>query len=292
MKINLVVLFVCLYSFQAFSQSEMVISPSNGTVASLEKNMLFYADKRFAVSQSGSGSLDLKSLFDGSMAAVYTASAISPQNPYVLLIENLPNNNTMRGAWIGWSARYRQPRDFKIEVYDQSTNQWSTIADKTNNVAPYFITGVPYSVVNKIKITIYQSVEPQFGVGLSEVFFIHPEVTSAYDKLLVNYDSDGKIKAREIRVEATSWPDYVFEENYALTPLDEVETYIHQFGHLPEIPKAAAVESEGLELGEFNKLLLKKIEELTLHLIDHKKRLDDSELELRQLKATLNSRPE
>jgi hypothetical protein len=65
----------------------------------------------------------------------------------------------------------------------------------------------------------------------------------------------------------TSWPDYVFEENYQLPPLAEIAAYIKTHKHLPEIPAAAEVEKEGLDIGEMNKQLLKKVEELTLYLI-------------------------
>ena len=80
----------------------------------------------------------------------------------------------------------------------------------------------------------------------------------------------GKIRAQEIKVEATNWPDYVFNEDYNLMSLEETYQYIKQNGHLPEIPTANDVEQDGISLGEMNKLLLKKIEELTLHLIELK----------------------
>jgi len=82
-------------------------------------------------------------------------------------------------------------------------------------------------------------------------------------KLAVN----GKIRAMEIKVEAGNWPDYVFNRNYVLKPLSVVKAYIDQNHHLPELPSAKEVSEKGLDLGETNKLLLKKIEELTLYLI-------------------------
>ncbi|RQO66489.1 hypothetical protein DBR43_30235 [Pedobacter sp. KBW06] len=82
-------------------------------------------------------------------------------------------------------------------------------------------------------------------------------------KLAVN----GKIRAHEIRVETANWPDYVFKKEYNLRSLAETEKYILDNGHLPEIPSASEIDKDGLALGEMNKKLLKKIEELTLHLI-------------------------
>ena len=81
-----------------------------------------------------------------------------------------------------------------------------------------------------------------------------------------------------------NWSDYVFEANYPLRPLKEVEQYIRQNGHLPEIPSAAQVEKNGLDVGDNQAALLKKIEELTLYIIDQNKRLEAFEKELKQLK--------
>jgi hypothetical protein len=63
-------------------------------------------------------------------------------------------------------------------------------------------------------------------------------------------------------------PDYVFEKDYDLLPLSELETYINQNKHLPEVPSAKEMEANGLDVKEMNLLLLKKVEELTLHLIE------------------------
>ena len=82
---------------------------------------------------------------------------------------------------------------------------------------------------------------------------------------------EGKIGAREINVTTAAWSDYVFNEDYKLRPLEEVNRYIKENKHLPEIPSAKEVIENGQNLGEMNMLLLKKIEELTLYLIDMKK---------------------
>ncbi|MFS4454735.1 hypothetical protein [Maribacter sp. 2304DJ31-5] len=74
----------------------------------------------------------------------------------------------------------------------------------------------------------------------------------------------GKIRAEEIKVE-TGWADYVFKEGYDLPTLEEVEKHIMEKGHLINIPSAKEVEANGILLGEMNRLLLEKIEELTLY---------------------------
>ena len=65
----------------------------------------------------------------------------------------------------------------------------------------------------------------------------------------------------------------MFADNYRLTPLPELETYLKANRHLPEIPTTCDVEAEGINVGAMNTLLLKKVEELTLHLIELNKKV-------------------
>ena len=89
-------------------------------------------------------------------------------------------------------------------------------------------------------------------------------------KLAVN----GKIRAKEIKVE-TNWSDFVFEENYNLPTLEEVEIHIKEKGHLKGIPSAMEVEEDGIYLGEMDAKLLQKIEELVLYAIHHQKMMQE-----------------
>lgn len=88
------------------------------------------------------------------------------------------------------------------------------------------------------------------------------------------FSVEGKIRAREIKVESAFWPDYVFEEHYPIVSLKNLDLYIRENKHLPGMPTAKEVAANGIELGEMNKKLLEKIEELTLHLIEKDKKMD------------------
>jgi hypothetical protein len=89
-------------------------------------------------------------------------------------------------------------------------------------------------------------------------------------KLTVN----GTVHTKEVKVDlSVPGPDYVFEPTYDLKPLAEIETYIKENKHLPEVPSAKEMEKNGVQLGEMNMLLLKKVEELTLHLIEQQKEI-------------------
>ncbi len=93
-------------------------------------------------------------------------------------------------------------------------------------------------------------------------------------KLAVN----GSIRAKEIKVETTNWPDYVFAKDYKLVSLEQTEKHIKEKGHLPGIPSAKEVKANGVDLGEMNARLLQKIEELTLYLIEIKKENEQERL--------------
>ncbi|MDB5025953.1 MAG: hypothetical protein JWP78_3708 [Mucilaginibacter sp.] len=85
----------------------------------------------------------------------------------------------------------------------------------------------------------------------------------------------GNIHAQQVNVDLNTWPDDVFKKDYQLPTLQEVRTYIDQHRHLPEMPSEQEVIKDGLNVGEMNRLLTKKVEELTLYLIEKDKQIKD-----------------
>jgi len=84
----------------------------------------------------------------------------------------------------------------------------------------------------------------------------------------------GKIIAEEVRVQLrAAWPDYVFENNYKKLSLEDLEKYVVVNKHLPNIPSAADIEKDGQQLGEVQRKMLEKIEELSLYIIEQDKRI-------------------
>ncbi len=97
---------------------------------------------------------------------------------------------------------------------------------------------------------------------------------------ILQIDNSGMLRSRRIRVDLETWADYVFEDGYYLRPLSEVEFFIKVNGHLPNVPPAKEIEKEGLDLGEANRILMEKVEELTLYLIEQNKRIEELEKKL------------
>jgi hypothetical protein len=101
-----------------------------------------------------------------------------------------------------------------------------------------------------------------------------------------------------------NWPDYVFQPTYRLLPLSDVEQYINQYHHLPGVTSAEEVEKNGLDIGDNQATLLKKIEELTLYAIQQNKKIEEQDQkqaaweqqlklmqnEIRQLKGLLEKK--
>ncbi|MEP5611437.1 MAG: helicase associated domain-containing protein [Cyclobacteriaceae bacterium] len=154
------------------------------------------------------------------------------------------------------------------------TDRWSLgVYETTNNVdgRTFFIyenhTGV--SGTSGVRFAIV----PNGNVGIG--------TKDPLSKLSVN----GHIRATEVKVLADiTVPDYVFEPNYDLRTLEETKAYIAENKHLPEIPSAAEIEENGIDLGDMNMRLLKKIEELTLHQIELMEEMQEMKKELKALK--------
>ena len=113
---------------------------------------------------------------------------------------------------------------------------------------------------------------------------IGTEVTGTH-KLAV----EGTIGAREIKVETTAWADFVFNDDYHLIGLMELESFIQTNNHLPDIPSEEKVLEEGVSLGKMDAKLLQKIEELTLYVIDLSKSVETLKTENQNLQHEIEN---
>ena len=98
---------------------------------------------------------------------------------------------------------------------------------------------------------------------------------------------NGTIHATEVKVDLTVPADYVFKSDYKLMPLNEVEKYVKTNSHLPEIPSAAEITKNGLNMGEMQNKLLQKVEELTLYMIDQQKTINQQSAKIEELERKL-----
>jgi hypothetical protein len=138
------------------------------------------------------------------------------------------------------------------------TYNWTMTGDGTNNGG-----GIVYAGIGG---DIYFA--PVLSTGGATQTLTDLDVKN---KIVFRISGTGTVYAKQINVQLTGWPDYVFKPSYQLLPLKEVKTYIDQNNHLPDMPSAEDVSKEGINLGEMNKRLVKKVEELTLYLIEKDK---------------------
>ena len=89
-----------------------------------------------------------------------------------------------------------------------------------------------------------------------------------------NLELHGTLKSIKVKVQPKWWSDFVFEPTYKLMPLNELEQFIKINNHLPNIPTTKEVNKEGTDVGDTQALLLQKIEELTLYVIEQDKKID------------------
>ncbi len=88
---------------------------------------------------------------------------------------------------------------------------------------------------------------------------------------------DGKMRAREVIINMANWPDYVFDSSYQLPELSIVQDFIDSAHHLPNVPSATQVSQEGVELGDMNAILLRKLEEMQLYILQLNSRIKELE---------------
>ena len=122
------------------------------------------------------------------------------------------------------------------------------------------------------------TVNGTIGIGTT-----NPTLLATY-KLAVN----GAIVAKAMDINGTvPASDYVFEKDYKLRSLSETESYVTEHKHLPEVPSAAEFKTNGYNVGTMDDILLRKVEELTLYLIDMQKQNEALKAKVEKLEKTI-----
>lgn len=160
-----------------------------------------------------------------------------------------------------------------MDLYDNGRTQESIISSTDGTVTGMYIaTYTNHPILFSTNHSSAQAVlttQGNMGIG----------TTTPAEKLSVN----GNISAKKILVTQNGWPDYVFDRKYNLKSLTEVERFIVKNKHLPEMPSSTEVSQKGISIGDNQALLLKKIEELTLYMIQLRKIIDKQQSQIQQL---------
>ncbi len=181
---------------------------------------------------------------------------------------------------------YNEPAYLVTLTYNGVRYLAVTIA---NNAMLYYFSFTGYAqgetlqLVHDEVVTDVQTFTTLSPVTIQGSVAIGGTATGAY-KLAV----EGAIGARRVKVTAgPGWPDFVFAPEYQLPPLGELEEYIKINRHLPEMPTEEDVKKDDVDLGEMNKKLLQKVEELTLYLIQQQKENEEQRERIHQLEVSM-----
>lgn len=154
--------------------------------------------------------------------------------------------------------------------YDLSVAENFTVMGSTNLQATS-ATNLTASNITATNLNVSNITSSSLSIGAKKP-------TGAYANYTLSVD--GTIVSKKEIVQVTSWADKVFHKTYKLMTLAEIEAFVTHYKHLPEIPSEAEVIENGVDVGEMNKLLLQKVEELTLHLIAQDKKISKLEAKL------------
>ncbi|SFN79502.1 hypothetical protein SAMN05421741_11111 [Paenimyroides ummariense] len=205
-----------------------------------------------------------------------TTSNISRTGNVSIGTSNTTDKLNLNGSF-GIAASYGSefnPPIKKVIFYDSNSNPVHFIGTRTNTIG----SGLSNPSISYLANSLYIGsashentlviTDGKISIGTNVSF--HSDGYRLYVK-------DG-IRTEKIKVDIAAnngWADYVFEPDYNLMPLAEVEQFIKQNGHLPEVPTTEQAIANGIELKEMNILLLKKVEELTLYSIQQQKELEE-----------------
>jgi len=223
--------------------------------------------------------------FTGGDMYVSGKIGIGHTNPTAKLDVAAEDENAIRIGKIGYQGNLNVPVG---ELAAQFNIDFTGYRDINQNQVGARIAALRFNahVANSAKIqktglAFYTNPKGSNGgtTDLLERMRITPEgdIGIGYSNPTAKLDVNGLIRAHDVKVCLNQGCDYVFEPDYKLMPLSELSTFVKTKKHLPEVAPAAIMESEGINLSEMNALLLKKVEELTLYIIEQNKRIENLE---------------
>lgn len=140
------------------------------------------------------------------------------------------------------------------------------------------------------KTEILKAKNVQTGVTTHHFFASGKTIIRNDTRTIFQLESNGLLRLRRVKIDEANWPDYVFEKDYQLPTLSEVEKFIEQNGHLPNVPSREEVLKNGVEVGEMLRVLTEKIEELTLYSIGQQKLIEEQQKVIEELVITQNKK--
>lgn len=242
------------------ASGDLFFATANGTAPTIRMHIT-------ATGNVGIGNGDPRALFD----------VLTPvTNATTSVLGRMPEGDPGGGTYLGVQAYNTNPAgsiSFALEHKFYGSLNSAINFHRGGNTNGGFISFSTSTGTERMRIDAIGNV----GIGTT--------TTGGY-KLAV----EGTIGARKLKITQETWSDFVFDPGYHLQPLPELENYVKTNRHLPDVPSAEKVAKEGLDVGEMNKVLLLKVEELTLHLIEEHKQVEALKKEMEVLKKAVQDK--
>lgn len=293
MKKLILVLLIISISNNLFSQS-VVATVASGPHLVLNTDWSKFNTKSIIVEK-----------VDGSKSKTYYYSNIRPINPSAMYVEGLDNDFEQGSSVKVYILRPKISGITSNQIQASvgagyhllRTTDWSIYSNK--NILVEELNGMNQNIYKVTTNWNYNpsamavpSIENDYPQGtnvniyiIEDVSFLNNNVGIGTNTPVYKLDVCGTIRAKEIKVDLQGGCDFVFEKDYKLLGLDELESYLNTNKHLPEIASEKEMIENGLNMKDFQLKLLQKIEELTLYTIDQNKEIKKLKKKVQRLES-------
>jgi hypothetical protein len=293
-KLSFIITLIIILTSSNLSAQRLIATVNSGAHLILTTDWSVYNNKNIVVEK-----------VDGSKSKTYFLTTTRPINPTAMYVEGL-DNDFEQGAQVkvyilkpkisgmlsnpiqatvnsgghliktaDWSF-YNNKSILVEETNGLNQNIYKYVATRNINPTAMAVTGIDNNYAQGTDVNVYV---------IEDITFLNNNVGIGTNSPLYKLDVCGTIHTKEVKVDLLGGCDFVFEKDYKLIGLNELETYVNTNKHLPEIASEKEMIENGLNMKDFQLKLLQKVEELTLYAIEQNKEIKDLKKKIIKLES-------